>query len=91
LVTAGAAPWIEDCMISCEKGGLMRKLVLAVGAVSALALGAFGCSHSLHEAKADYHQERAESAAEHGNYDKAAHEEHKAAREENKADNAPLP
>ena len=69
----------------------MRKLMLAFGAVSALTLGAFGCSHSLHEAKADYHQDRAEHAAEHGNYYKAAREEHKAQRDEVKADEAPLP
>lgn len=69
----------------------MHKLILAFGAVSALALGSFGCSHSLHEAKADYHQNRAERAAEHGNYYKAAREEHKANREERRADEAPLP
>ena len=69
----------------------MRKLALAFGAVSALTLGAFGCSHSLHEAKADYHQDRAERAAEHGNYYKAAREERKADRDERKADEAPLP
>ena len=69
----------------------MRKLILACGAVSALALGAFGCSHSLHEAKADYHQNRAERAAARGNYYKAAREENKAGREERKADYAPLP
>jgi sRNA-binding protein len=69
----------------------MRKLVLALGAVAALAIGAFGCSHALHEAKADYHQDRADRAAEHGNYYKAAREEHKANREERKADEAPLP
>jgi hypothetical protein len=69
----------------------MRKLMLAFGAVSALTLGAFGCSHSLHEAKADYHQDRADRAAEHGNYYKAAREERKADRDEMKADSAPLP
>ena len=69
----------------------MRKLALAFGAVSALALGALGCSHSLHEAKAEYHENRAEHAAERGNYYKAAREEHKAGREERKADNAALP
>jgi hypothetical protein len=68
----------------------MRKLVLTLG-VSALAFGAFGCSHSLHEAKADYHQNRADRAAEHGRYDKAAREEHKAEHEDRKADYAPLP
>lgn len=50
-----------------------------------------GCSHSLHEAKADYHQGRADRAAEHGNYYKAAREEDKAQRDERKADSAPLP
>jgi hypothetical protein len=69
----------------------MRTLMLAFGAVSALTLGAFGCSHSLHEAKADYHQDRADRAAEHGNYYKAAREERKADRDEMKADSAPLP
>ena len=69
----------------------MRKLMLAFGAVSALALGGFGCSHTVHEAKAEYHQDRADSAAEHGNYYKAAHEERKAQHEERKADYAPLP
>lgn len=69
----------------------MRKLMLAMGAVSMLGFGAFGCSHSLHEAKADYHQDRADRAASHGNYYKAAREEHAAQREERKADYAPLP
>jgi len=69
----------------------MRKLMLAFGAVSALALGAFGCSHSVHEAKADYHENRAESAAGHGDDSKAAREEHKAQRDEVNADEAPLP
>jgi sRNA-binding protein len=69
----------------------MRKVMLAFGAVSALALGAFGCSHTMHEAKAEYHQDRADSAAEHGDYDKAAREENKAQRDESKPDYAPLP
>ena len=67
----------------------MRKLILA--AASALALGAFGCSHTYHEAKADYHQNRADAAAEHGNYYKAAHEQQKADVDHSKADYAPLP
>ena len=69
----------------------MRKLMVALGTVSALALGAFGCSHTYNEAKADYHESRAEHAAEHGNYDKAAREQHKAQTDEAKADYAPLP
>ena len=70
----------------------MRKLMLAMGALSALALGgAFGCSHSIHQAKADYHEDRAERAAEHGHFGKAIREERKANREEREADRAPLP
>ena len=69
----------------------MRKIMLALGAVSALTLGAFGCSHSMQEAKADYHQDSADRAAAHGDYYKAAREEHKADRDEVKADSAPLP
>ena len=69
----------------------MRKLMLALGAVSALTLGAFGCSHSLDEAKADYHHDRADRAADQGDYYKAAREEHKADRDTVKANSAPLP
>jgi hypothetical protein len=69
----------------------MRKLTLALAAAGTLALGAFGCSHTMHEAKADYHQDRADRAAQRGDYYKAAHEEHKADREDIKADSAPLP
>ncbi|MCA1664804.1 MAG: hypothetical protein LC659_11130 [Myxococcales bacterium] len=65
-------------------------MMLALG-VSALAVGAFGCSHSLREAKADYHQDRANRAAAHGDYYKAAREERKADRDQIKADSAPLP
>lgn len=69
----------------------MRKLMLAMTAVSALALTAFGCSHSLHQAKADYHEDRAERAAEHGHFGKAIKEERKSNREERAADRAVLP
>jgi hypothetical protein len=41
----------------------------------------FGCSRSLDRARANYHENRADRAAAHGNY-------YKAAREERKADNA---
>jgi hypothetical protein len=91
-VTAAARRWIAGCIfVSQEEAMVMRKLTLALGAVSALTLGAFGCSHTLHEAKADYHQDRADRAAEHGDYYKAAREEHKADRDQVKADSAPLP
>jgi len=69
----------------------MRKLMLAMGAFSALALSAFGCSHAIHEAKADYHEDRAHEAAEHGHFGKAIREERKADREERRADRAVLP
>lgn len=69
----------------------MHKLMLALGAAATLALAGFGCSHSIEQAKADYHQDRANRAAEHGRYYKAAREEHKADRDQIKADEAPLP
>jgi hypothetical protein len=69
----------------------MRKLMLAMGAVSALAMSAFGCSHAIHQAKADYHEDRADRAARHGHFGKAIREEEKADREERKADRAVLP
>jgi hypothetical protein len=69
----------------------MRTLMLAMTAVSALALTAFGCSHSLHQAKANYHEDRAERAAEHGHFGKAIKEERKSNREERAADRAVLP
>lgn len=69
----------------------MRKMVLAMSAVGALTLGAFGCSHSMEQAKADYHHDKAERAAEHGHFIKAAHEQHKANIDEDKAESAPLP
>jgi hypothetical protein len=90
LVTAATLDWIADCMIFA-RGGLMRTLILSLGATAALALGAFGCSHSLNEAKANYHQDRADSAAEHGDYYKAESQQHKADVEQHKADTAPLP
>jgi hypothetical protein len=68
----------------------MRKLMLALGATSMLALGAFGCAAS-HQARADYHRERADADARHGHLIKAAKEEHKANIEEHRADTAPLP
>ena len=69
----------------------MRKMMLAMSAVAALALTAFGCSHSLHQAKADYHHDRAEDAAEHGHFGKAIKEERKSNREEREADRSVLP
>ena len=69
----------------------MRKLMLSLAACGTLSLAAFGCSHTVEEAKADYHQDKADRAAEHGRYYKAAREEHAADRDKVKADEAPLP
>ena len=69
----------------------MRKWMLAMSAASLLGLGAVGCSHSVDEARADYHQDKAERAAEHGRYDKAAREQRAADIDERKAEEAPLP
>ena len=69
----------------------MRKIGWALGAGALFALGAVGCSHSMGEAKADYHQERADSAASHGNYYKAADQQRKADIDRDKAATAPLP
>ena len=69
----------------------MRKLMLSLAACGALGLAAFGCSHTVDEAKADYHQNRADRAAAHGDYYKAARQEHAAQHDQVKADEAPLP
>jgi len=49
-----------------------------------------GCAH-VDEARADYHQRRADRAARHGHYYKAMREEHKANRAERDAERDPLP
>ncbi len=69
----------------------MRKLMLAMGAVTLLGVGAFGCSHTVDTARAESHEDKAERAAARGNYYKAGREEHKAERDQAKAATAPLP
>jgi hypothetical protein len=69
----------------------MQKCMLAVGAASLLGLGAFGCSHSVEQARADYHYDKAQRAADHGRYEKAAREQRAANIEEHRAEEAPLP
>lgn len=69
----------------------MRRLMLAIGAVASLGLGALGCSHSVDEARADYHQSRAEHAAQKGDYAKAADQQRKEMQDRGKAATAPLP
>jgi hypothetical protein len=86
-VTLAAPRWIGGCIDPRVNGGSMLKLMLA----AAVALGAFGCSHTCQQAKADYHQSRADSATENGNRDKAAHEQQKADTDQAKANYAPLP
>ena len=67
----------------------MRKALILLAAGGSL--GGLGCSRSLSRARANYYQQRAERAEEHGRYDKAAKEEHKAARANEDAYSAPLP
>jgi hypothetical protein len=55
----------------------MRKVLMMGAALTMLGAG-FGCSRSFDRAKADYHQNRADSAARHGHYYKAADQERKA-------------
>ncbi len=69
----------------------MRRLMLAMGALTLLGAGAFGCSHTVDTARAEYHENKAEHAASRGNYYKAAREEHKAESDQAKAATAPLP
>ncbi len=54
-------------------------------------LGAVACSHTVDSARTEYHQTRAEHAAQHGNYAKAADQERKAHIDARKAATAPLP
>lgn len=55
----------------------MKRIVLGLGAISMLTLSAMGC-RTVDEKRADYHQWRAERAADKGNYDTARTQEHKA-------------
>jgi hypothetical protein len=64
--------------------------LFAVAAIFVVGGGGFGCSHVDH-ARANYHEDRAERAAEHGHFVKAAKEERKANRAERDAEHDPLP
>ncbi len=55
----------------------MRKLLMLSAALGMLGAG-LGCSRSLDRARANYHENRADRAASHGRYEKAAREERKA-------------
>ncbi len=69
----------------------MTKLIGKFGlfVVTAMLIGG-GCRHVDH-ARADYHEDRAERAADHGHFIKAAKEEHKANRADRDAEHDPLP
>ncbi len=64
----------------------MRKLLLATSAAAALALGAFGCAHEIHQAKADAHHDQATRDARHLHLGDAVHEQHESNVEQHKAD-----
>ena len=55
----------------------MKRIVVGLGALSLLTLGAMGCK-TVDEKRADYHQWRSERAADKGNYDTARKQEEKA-------------
>lgn len=62
------------------------------GLLVAFVFGGFGvgCAH-VDEARADYHQRRADRALEHGHFHKAYREQRKANRAERDAETDPLP
>ena len=62
-------------------------ILLSVGALALVS----GCSHTVERAEAHYYQNRADSAAAHGDYYKAAREQYKSDRAAEKAEEAPLP
>ncbi len=66
----------------------MRKLMLLSGT---LALLSIGCSHTIDRTRAEYHQNRADAAAQKGDYYKAADQQRKADVDSAKAATAPLP
>jgi hypothetical protein len=57
----------------------MKRMVLAMGALSILAAGGMGC-RTVDEKRADYHEWRAQRAADKGNYDSARKQREKADR-----------
>ena len=64
----------------------MRKLMLACGAAAALAMGAFGCAHEIHQARADAHHDQAKRDARGLHLGDAARQEHESNVEQRKAD-----
>ena len=66
----------------------MRKLRLACCAAAALAIGAFGCAHEVHQAKADAHHDQAKRDAKDLHLGDAMHQEHESNVEQRKADSS---
>lgn len=64
----------------------MRKLMLACSAAAALAIGAFGCAHEYHQAKADAHHDQAKRDAKDLHLGDAMHQQHESNVEQRKAD-----
>jgi hypothetical protein len=60
--------------------------MLSVGAAAALAIGAFGCAHEMHQAKADAHHNQAKRDAKDLHLGDAMHQEHESNVEQRKAD-----
>jgi hypothetical protein len=65
----------------------MRKIVIA----GLMTLFVGGCSHYAASKSADYHQQKADRAAERGNYGVAADQQRKADVDRDRAATAPLP
>jgi hypothetical protein len=66
----------------------MRKMLLSLGAAAMLVAGGMGCAHEMHQARADYHHDRAREDARHMNLGHAIHEQHEANVEQRRADDA---
>ncbi len=66
----------------------MSRLGILMAALGLASL--VGCAH-VDQQRADYHERKAERAADHGHFIKAAHEEHKANEAEHDAEHDPLP
>ena len=66
----------------------MRKMMLALAAVTTLAVGAFGCAHEMHQAAADAHHRQAKRDAKDLRLGDAVHQEHESNVEQRKADNS---
>lgn len=67
----------------------MTRAAIFAGIVSVFGFAA-GCAHQDAQ-RAEYHQARARQAADQGDYGRAAHEERKAQRAYQQADQDPLP